>query len=52
MLAANSIRDEYGYPTPIVLEAKPTLVGYYRLLNGLTIFEKVAPWKQDSANRH
>ena len=34
ILAAARIRDEVVFPTPIVLEAKPTLVGYYRLLLG------------------
>lgn len=27
-LAAAGIRDEHVFPTPVVLEAKPTLVGY------------------------
>lgn len=35
LLAAAGIRDEQVFPTPIVLEAKPTLVGYYRLLLGV-----------------
>ncbi len=35
ILSASGIRDEYVFPTPIVLEAKPSLVGYYRLLTGL-----------------
>lgn len=35
LLAAAGIRDEYVSPLPSVLEAKPTLVGYYRLLIGL-----------------
>jgi len=34
ILAAAGIRDEHVFPTPIVLETKPTLVGYYRLLLG------------------
>src|SRR5438067_5476583 len=34
LLAAAGIRDELIFPTPVVLEAKPTLVGYYRLLLG------------------
>jgi hypothetical protein len=34
LLAAAGIRDELIFPTPIVLAAKPTLVGYYRLLLG------------------
>lgn len=33
-LAALGIRDEHVFPTPIVLEVQPTLVGYYRLLTG------------------
>lgn len=35
ILARLGIRDEYVFPTPVVLEAKPTLVGYYRLLIGV-----------------
>jgi hypothetical protein len=35
LLAAAGIRDEHVFPTPLLLEAKPTLVGYYRLLLGL-----------------
>jgi len=35
ILAAAGIRDEHVFPTPILLEAAPTLVGYYRLLLGL-----------------
>jgi hypothetical protein len=34
VLAANGIRDEQVFPVPAILEAKPTLVGYYRLLLG------------------
>lgn len=34
VLAAAGIRDEHVFPTPLVLESKPTLVGYYRLLLG------------------
>jgi len=34
LLASAGIRDEYVFPTPVVLETKPTLVGYYRLLLG------------------
>lgn len=34
LLAAAGIRDELIFPTPVVLAAKPTLVGYYRLLLG------------------
>lgn len=35
LLAAAGIRDEHLFPTPLLLEAKPTLIGYYRLLLGL-----------------
>lgn len=35
LLAAAGIRDEQVFPVPIVLEAKPTLIGYYRLLLGV-----------------
>lgn len=34
-LAAAGIRDEQVFPVPIVLESKPTLIGYYRLLLGV-----------------
>jgi hypothetical protein len=34
ILAAAGIRDEHVFPVPDVLEAKPSLVGYYRLLLG------------------
>jgi XcyI restriction endonuclease len=34
-LAVAGLPDEYVFPLPSVLEAKPTLVGYYRLLLGL-----------------
>jgi hypothetical protein len=34
LLAVAGIRDEHIFPTPSVLRAKPTLVGYYRLLLG------------------
>jgi hypothetical protein len=34
-LAAAGIRDENVFPVPAVLEAQPTLVGYYRLLLGI-----------------
>jgi hypothetical protein len=34
ILAAAGVRDEHVFPTPIVLETKPTLIGYYRLLLG------------------
>ncbi len=36
ILAAVSIRDEHGFPIPAVLENKPTLIGYYRLLLGIS----------------
>ena len=35
LLATSGIRDEHVFPVPAVLEAKPTLVGYYRLLLGV-----------------
>src|SRR5713101_4975252 len=35
ILAKAGIRDEHIFATPILLEAAPTLVGYYRLLLGL-----------------
>src|ERR1039457_3004092 len=34
IIAAAGVRDEHIFPLPIVLEAKPSLVGYYRLLLG------------------
>jgi len=34
ILAAAGIRDEHVFPVPAVVEAKPSLVGYYRLLLG------------------
>lgn len=34
ILGGAGIRDEHVFPTPAVLENKPTLVGYYRLLLG------------------
>lgn len=36
ILAAAGIRDEYVFPVPALLEAKPTLLGYYRLLMGVS----------------
>jgi XcyI restriction endonuclease len=33
-LAAAKIRDEYVFPTPVVLRTSPMLLGYYRLLLG------------------
>lgn len=35
-LAAAGIRDEQVLPVPVVLEARPTLIGYYRLLLGVS----------------
>jgi hypothetical protein len=35
-LAASGVRDEYVFPTPIVLQTRPNLVGYYRLLLGIS----------------
>lgn len=34
ILAAAGIRDEHVFPLPALIEAKPSLVGYYRLLLG------------------
>ncbi len=34
LLAAAGLRDEYVFPVSAVIEAKPTLIGYYRLLLG------------------
>ena len=34
-LAAAGVRDEHIFPVPIILETKPTLIGYYRLLLGI-----------------
>ena len=36
ILATAGIRDEHVFPVPAVLEKKPTLVGYYRLLLGVS----------------
>ncbi|MBI3329922.1 MAG: XcyI family restriction endonuclease [Nitrospinae bacterium] len=36
ILAAAGVRDEHVFPTPIILETKPTLVGCYRLLFGVS----------------
>jgi len=33
-LAAVGIRDEHVFPLPAIIEAKPSLIGYYRLLLG------------------
>lgn len=35
ILATAGVRDEHVFPVPVVLEAKPTLIGYYRLLLGI-----------------
>jgi hypothetical protein len=35
ILASAGIRDEHVFPTPVILESKPTLLGYYRLLLGV-----------------
>lgn len=35
ILAGAGIRDEHVFPVPAVLEIKPTLIGYYRLLLGI-----------------
>lgn len=34
LLAAAGLRDEYVFPVPAVIKAKPSLIGYYRLLLG------------------
>ena len=36
ILAAAGIRDEHIFPVPVVLERKPTLIAYYRLLLGIS----------------
>ncbi len=36
ILAAGNIRDEFVFPVPAILEARPTLVAYYRLLLGIS----------------
>src|SRR2546425_5919149 len=36
ILAAAGIRDEHVFPVPMILEQKPTLIGYYRLLPGVS----------------
>jgi hypothetical protein len=35
ILAAAGIRDEHVFPVPALLEVRPTLIGYYRLLLGI-----------------
>lgn len=34
VLAAAGLRDEYVFPIPAVIETKPSLIGYYRMLLG------------------
>jgi hypothetical protein len=34
ILAASGLRDEHVFPVPAVIEVKPSLIGYYRLLLG------------------
>jgi len=34
ILAAAGLRDEYVFPLPAIIETKPSLIGYYRLLLG------------------
>jgi len=34
ILASSGVRDEHVFPLPAVIKAKPSLVGYYRLLLG------------------
>lgn len=36
LLAVAGLRDEHVFPLPVVLRAKPSLVGYYRLLLGIS----------------
>src|SRR5690242_21507531 len=36
LLALAGIRDEEVFPVPAVLRKKPTLIGYYRLLMGVS----------------
>jgi hypothetical protein len=36
ILASAGVRDEHVFAVPVVIEAKPTLVGYYRLLLGVS----------------
>jgi len=36
ILAAAGIRDEHVFPIPAVLERRPALIGYYRLLLGIS----------------
>ena len=56
ILAAAGIRDEHIFPVPAVLEKKPSLVGYYRLLLGVSqkrFYRKgtgMSPFKSMEAN--
>lgn len=34
ILAAAGLRDEHVFPVPVIIEKKPSLIGYYRLLLG------------------
>jgi len=36
ILASAGIRDEHVFPVPAILEQQPTLIGYYRLLLGIS----------------
>jgi XcyI restriction endonuclease len=36
VLASAGIRDEHVFPVPAILEQQPTLIGYYRLLLGVS----------------
>jgi hypothetical protein len=36
LLAAVGIRDEHVFPVPAILKQQPTLIGYYRLLLGIS----------------
>ena len=36
ILAASGVRDEHVFPVPAILEQRPNLVGYYRLLLGVS----------------
>lgn len=36
ILASAGIRDEHVFPVPAILEKQPTLIGYYRLLLGVS----------------
>ncbi len=36
LLASAGVRDEYVFPIPLVIRSRPTLVGYYRLLSGIS----------------